>query len=317
MVTWILFGYRWIGLIINKLDDSMYVVDTLYGGRGIVASYFIDFGRGLVIVDVGYPNTYENLVKDVFSLNKDKDYVKIMVPTHVHLDHGGASGHLSEVFNDAKIYVHERGAKHIIDPSKLIKSVKSIFPEDKLRVMGLPKPVDEEKVIPVKGEESIPLDNDFELRIIYTPGHAPHHISVYEEKTKTIFTGDAVGILYPNFNMLIPTTPPPSFYPDLAIKSIERLMELDAERLMTPHFGVRNNVSEYLEATKEAIKEWVDAVKEKMESGDKGLLDVFKDMIAWVADKAGIKAEDVPENVIGSIYLNTMGIITYLEKKKR
>lgn len=304
-------------MLLDKVADSIYLVDTLYEGKGVVASYFIDYGGGLAIIDVGYPNTYENLVKDVYSLNKDNSYVKMLIPTHVHLDHGGASGHLSEVFTDAMVYAHEKGAKHIIDPSKLIKSVKSIFPEDKLRIMGLPKSVKEEKVISVKGEESIPLGKEFELRIIYTPGHAPHHISVYEEKTKTIFTGDAVGVLYPNFNTLIPTTPPPSFYPDLAIKSIDTLMELDAERLMTPHFGIRNNVKEYLEKTREAIKLWVDVIREKLGSGEKGIFDVFQEMIEWVAHKAGVKPENVPENVMGSIYISTMGIITYLKKEKR
>lgn len=296
-----------------KVADGVFLIDTLFMNmNGFVASYLIK-GSKAAIIDVGYPATYMNVVKGVKEALGDVKSVEYIIPTHVHLDHGGASGHLLREFPNSIVVTHKKGAKHIVDPTKLINSVKSIFPEDKLKYMGLPIPADADKVKGVEGvDDIIDIGNGIELRLIYTPGHAYHHISIFDERSGILFTGDAIAVKYPNFPIYIPTTPAPSFDPQLAIKSIEKLEELEPRLLMVPHFGPVENPEEYFEISKKKIVEWVNKVKEIVDSGDFSLDSVMDEMIKYVANQAGVPPENVPINVIGSIYISVFGLLHYL-----
>lgn len=300
---------------VEKLMGSVYLIDTLFAGmKGVVASYVIK-GEKAAIIDTGYPATHENVLNALSSIKIGREGVNFIIPTHIHLDHGGASGHLARELENATVIVHERGAKHLVDPTKLIASVKSIFPEDKLKYMGLPVPIPADKVRGVKGNEEIFDIGGIELRTIYTPGHAPHHMSIYVNDLELIFTGDAVVVKYPNFPVYIPTTPAPSFDPDLAIKSVEKLEKLEAKYLLIPHFGLVQNVDEHLQQTKIKIREWVEKVREITETGEWDLMNVLNEMINYVAEQANVDPRTVPENVKGSIYISVFGILHYLDKQ--
>ena len=297
----------------QKVHDRVFLIDTLYLFNGVVASYYI-IGEKFAIIDTGYAATYNNVVRAIAEINKGDKKLDYIIPTHIHMDHGGAIGHLAKQFNNAVVYAHERAVKHIINPSKLIQSVKSIFPEDKIKSMGLPIPVREDRVLSVKGEEEIlDLGNGVELRFIYTPGHAPHHISLYLTDEKIVFTGDAVAVKYPNFPVYIPTTPAPRFDPDLALKSIKKIKDLEPKKLFVPHFGPIDNVEEYLEKSEEKIREWLEIVKGYVKE-DLGLFDIIDKMIEHVALEAGVAKEKVPFNVKGSIYISVFGLLDYYSK---
>jgi len=299
----------------EKISDSIYLIDTLFAGiEKVVGSYLIVSDKA-TIIDTGYSATYKNVITAIKKAGVELSKIEYIMPTHIHLDHGGASGHLAKEIENSTVIVHERGAKHLVDPSKLIASVKSIFPEEKIKYMGLPIPIEKERVEGVPGNEEIYELGDIELRTIYTPGHAPHHMSIYINDTGYVFTGDVVAVRYPNFPVYIPTTPAPSFDPELAIKSVEKIESLEPKKLFTPHFGVVDNVQEHLDITKIKIREWVEKIEEITEEGDKGLYDVLNAMIEYVAKEARIPPDQVPENAKGSIYISVFGILHYLEKR--
>ena len=300
-----------------KVLNNIYLIDTLFvDTQYFVASYLI-WGEKAAIIDTGYPSTYMNVVNAVRKLENNFKELAYIIPTHVHLDHGGASGHLAREFPNATVVAQERGAKHLVDPTKLIKSAKSVFPEDRIKQMGLPIPIDADRVVGVKGDnDKIDLGNGVELELIYTPGHAFHHMSIYAPEQEVLFTGDAIAVRYPDFPVYIPTTPAPRFDPDLAIKSIEKLEALEPKMLLIPHFGVVKNPEEHFEMSKKKIREWVDVVSDLVEGEDTTLMDLLNKMIGYVAKEAGTSPEKVPFKVQGSIYISVFGLLNYLENKK-
>ncbi len=190
--------------LVSKVAENVYLIDTLGANFDkTVASYLVK-GSRIALIDVGYASSYINVIKGLQMLNIDLKDVNYIIPTHVHLDHAGAVGILAKYMRNAKIIAHERAVRHIIDPSKLIQSATSVYGEELMKIYGVPEPVEQDRVEAVKDELFLNLGNNIELRLIYTPGHAPHHISVIDETGKILFSGDALGIIYPHFPVLGP-----------------------------------------------------------------------------------------------------------------
>ncbi|MGQ4891298.1 MAG: MBL fold metallo-hydrolase [Candidatus Njordarchaeia archaeon] len=300
-----------------KVLDNLYLIDTLFVNTPyFVASYLI-WGEKAAIIDTGYPSTYMNVVNVVKKFESNFKELAYIIPTHVHLDHGGASGHLAREFPHATVIAHEKGAKHLVDPTKLIKSAKSVFPEEKIKKMGLPIPIDAERVVGVKGNnDKVDLGKGVELEFIYTPGHAFHHMSIFAPEQEVLFTGDAIAVKYPDFPVYIPTTPAPRFDPDLAIKSIEKLEKLDPKILLIPHFGIVKNPEEHFYMSKKKIREWVEVVGELVKNEDLSLMDVLNKMIEYVAKEAGTSPDKVPFKAQGSVYISVFGLLNYFENRQ-
>jgi glyoxylase-like metal-dependent hydrolase (beta-lactamase superfamily II) len=152
--------------------------------------------------------------------------------THIHLDHAGASGTLVQRFPELKVYVHERGAPHLIDPAKLLESAGRLYGDDMERLWGEVVPVPEENVVTLSGGESI--DG---LEVIYTPGHASHHVSYLDTTSGDAFVGDVGGVRIPPSGVVRMPTPPPDIDIELWDESLRRLEELAPRRLLLTHFG--------------------------------------------------------------------------------
>ena len=169
---------------------------------------------------------------------------RALLLTHIHLDHAGATGSLVERWPELEVYVHERGAPHLIDPSKLLASARRLYGEDMDRLWGDPAlvPVPERNLRVLDGGERV-LDGAYEVS--YTPGHASHHVSYLHESTA--FVGDVGGVRIRDEALTIPPTPPPDIDLDAWHDSIERIAAWRPARLAITHFGVYGDVGAQLE----------------------------------------------------------------------
>jgi glyoxylase-like metal-dependent hydrolase (beta-lactamase superfamily II) len=202
------------------------------------------FQTGDVIVDPGPESSLGNLLPQLES------EPKAILLTHIHLDHASATGALVRRWPHVEVWVHERGAPHLIDPSKLIASATRLYGEMMGVLWGEILPVPEENVRVLSGGESI---DDYE--IAYTPGHAWHHVSYLHRPSGTAFTGDVGGVRILGGPVLAPT-PPPDIDIDAWQRSIDVLEDWQPASLAVTHFGRYHDPEKQLATLRERLRSW-------------------------------------------------------------
>jgi glyoxylase-like metal-dependent hydrolase (beta-lactamase superfamily II) len=228
------------------------------GFKNLICSYVIK-GRKPFLVESGPANSIQNLLTALEQLDVKFDDVEFVAITHVHLDHGGGAGTLLKSLPNAKVIVHPRGMPHLIDPERLWPSSRKVlgFVSD---IFGKPEPVPKDRVIPVT-EGSFDLGGGAKLTVFETIGHASHNLSFQESFNGGVFPGDAAGTYLPEFDVVVPTTPPP-FYLDAALASLDKLISLKPTVLYFSHFGKALNAKQLLEDYKIQIQLWAEIAEE-------------------------------------------------------
>ena len=233
--------------MMNKLEviyvaKGIDVVDSGYYSKDFASIYLLSQNNKIAIIETGsnysVPVVKNALIQKGLSFS-DVSYV---IPTHVHLDHAGGAGELMRQCKNASLIVHPRGARHMIDPSKLVAGAMAVYGEEKFKeYYGEIIPIDANRVI--EAGDNFILDFDGrELRFIDTPGHARHHFCVWDKSTKSMFTGDTFGVSYRDLDCggeiyILPSTSPVQFDPEALVQSINRIMEFKPERVCLTHFS--------------------------------------------------------------------------------
>jgi glyoxylase-like metal-dependent hydrolase (beta-lactamase superfamily II) len=181
---------------------------------------------------------------------------KALLLTHIHLDHAGASGSLVRRWPDLEVYVHERGARHLVDPSRLIESARRLYGEEMQRLWGEMLPVPESQLRILTGGETL-LDGAFE--VAYTPGHASHHVSYLHDGTA--FVGDVGGVRITAETLTIPPTPPPDIDVEAWHQSIELITGWSPKRLAMTHFGASEDVEAQLDEVGRRLDAWAEVAR--------------------------------------------------------
>jgi glyoxylase-like metal-dependent hydrolase (beta-lactamase superfamily II) len=248
-------------MVSSRITGRAFMIDTVgMGNASTVAVYVVKGGRRTAVIDCGYASTYGNVMQGLRELGIEPSRVDYLIPTHLHLDHAGAAGHLLRYMPRARVIAHERAVPHLVDPTKLVESATSLFGEKLVQMYGKPLPIDKNKITAVGAESHVDLGGAT-LTTLYAPGHAPHQISVLFEEERLLFSADAVGMVFPSFPMLLPTTPPPSLDPVRLVQTLEMLRQTDPKMLLVPHYGVRKDVNLVIDRTKEKTEEWVKDVR--------------------------------------------------------
>jgi glyoxylase-like metal-dependent hydrolase (beta-lactamase superfamily II) len=185
---------------------------------------------------------------------------RALLLTHIHLDHAGASGSLVQRWPDLEVYVHERGAPHMIDPSRLVKSASRLYGGDMARLWGEMLPVPERNLTLLSGGERL-LGGAYE--VAHTPGHAPHHVAYRHEETA--FVGDAGGVRITGYTMTIPPTPPPDIDVEAWHESMARILAWRPQRLAITHFGASDDVEGQLRELATRLDDWAALAREESE----------------------------------------------------
>jgi len=236
------------------------------GEEEIVGSYVIAGKDELAVIDPGPASTADALLSGLREAGFDPDKVTHLLLTHIHLDHAGGVGKLLPYMPKAKVYVHGKGAPHIIDPTKFLASATRIYGERMHALWGDVLPVPEERVDVLQDGDILNVANR-RLEVHYAPGHAIHHIVFYDVHTGELFAGDAAGVRLQGIDYVRPPTPPPDLDLEVWSQTIDKLKQLRPDVLYLAHFGPANMPIKHLERLREKLFSWGDFVLGAMRDG--------------------------------------------------
>jgi len=234
--------------MINMLDLGWGItqLDTAFQRPNMAACYIMQDGADVAIIETGTKDTVPLIFECLQQLGLKPEQVKYIIPTHVHLDHAGGVGLLMQQLPSATLVVHEKGARHMIDPSKLQAGATAVYGEAEFsKTYGDLLPVAKERVISPKDNEQLTLGQRT-LTFLDSPGHARHHFCVFDEVSKGFFSGDTFGLAYQeltneNGAFLFVTTTPVQFDPEALKNSINKLMAVNPQRMFLTHYGMLEN----------------------------------------------------------------------------
>lgn len=225
-------------------------IDTMLAGvPGMTGAHLI-LAEQPALIDCGTQTSADTVRDALTAAGLGPDDLAWLVLTHVHLDHCGAAGDLARAFPSATVVVHPRGARHLVDPSRLVAGTHALFGRLSPAIGGL-EPIDAQRVLEAEDGQRIPLGGGRGLRVVWAPGHARHHMAVLEEAEGILFAGDAVGVQMGG-GELYPTIPPPEFDVDAGLATLDVLEALDARRMYVSHFGPVEDVGESIDLGRRA-----------------------------------------------------------------
>jgi len=295
---------------------GVFALDTMmHGLQGITAVYYLPGPDRSALVEAGPGSSVQHTMKALEDL--EVDHLDFIILTHIHLDHAGAIGHLSERFPSAIVMVREEGAPHLIDPSRLWASAARLYP-DMEKIWGEMRPVPKDRIRAISADEPVAdLGGGRRIDAIYTPGHARHHMSLLDRQSGDLFAGDAIGVRLQDAGVIRPATPPPEFDLEAAVESIERMRAFRASRVLPTHFGPAPDVNAALDEAILRLNQWVAAAEPVVSSGG-DTNDVAKEFRSRREDFYPDLTPEVTARLEGttSYDLNAAGIVRYLTKKK-
>ncbi len=302
---------------VRSIASGIKVIDSGYFSNDFAAIYIIKQNNKAAIIETGTTFSVSNVQK---ALEKDGLSfldVAYIIPTHVHLDHAGGAGELMKQCPNANLIVHPRGARHMIDPTKLIAGAIAVYGEQKFKTLY-------GEIIPIEASRVIEANDDFildfdgrELKFIDTPGHAKHHFCIWDIQTESMFTGDTFGISYRDLDhndevYIFPSTSPVQFDPEELIKSIHKIMEYNPQRVCLTHFAAIRPTHKVVEQLIDGIH-FVSNLAKKYATEDDAKLLIHNDMMSYFLKgfkKIGDKDLDFcRERLELDVKINTLGLI--------
>ena len=298
------------------MADGFELIDTkMHGFPGVTGTFLIK-GTKTALVETGPKNRAETVLEGLSAAGVEQ--LDVIAVTHIHLDHAGAAGTLAAHFPDAKVFVHEVGAPHLVDPSKLWSSASRIYGDQMETLWGGIDPSSEDRITVLNDGDKIDL-GDRSLQAIETPGHAYHHHAFLDDHSGTVFTGDALGVRLSDVGGVRPATPPPEFHLEKTIASIERIASLEPTQLCLTHFGPPDApVSEVCDEAVAALNRWAEWIRGARNT-TKDLNEVA-DIVSAEARK-DLEGRLVPEQIqrleqTTSYRMNAMGYMRYFDKNE-
>ena len=256
---------------------SISVLDVNWAGRprSIAATLLESDGRH-ALLDPGPASTLENLRGQLASRGLSITDLHAVFLTHIHLDHAGATGTLVRENPHLRVYVHRRGAAHLIDPAKLLASAGRLWGPDLPRLFGDTLPVPEKNIHVLDGGETVSL-GAHKIDVLYTPGHASHHVTYFDPQEGIAFAGDTAGIRIENGPYIMPATPPPDIDLSLWDDSFEAILSRRPVKLLLTHFGLAENPAEHLGTFRERLHHWAGITEKILRSApdDSAALESF------------------------------------------
>ena len=213
-------------------------IDTLLGGwEKVTAGYLVE-GAAPVLVETGSQSSVPVLLRALAEHGVAAGDLAGIALTHIHLDHAGGTGDVARAFPKATVYVHPKGARHLVDPSRLVASAATVYGEALDSVYGRLEPTGPERVKALDDGDVIELGGGHVLTAVHSPGHAKHHLALHDSATGVLFVGDAVGVRLPGAGALRPATPPADFDLVQAVDSLGRFAARSPSALALAHYGL-------------------------------------------------------------------------------
>src|ERR1700737_204670 len=246
--------------------ESTTVLDLNWMGRPrSIGAVLLESGGHYAILDPGPASTLETLRTELLSRGLSVSDLETILLTHIHLDHAGATGTLLRENPNLRVFVHSKGAAHLADPSKLLASAGRLWGHDLHRLFGETLPVPQQNIHILERAETVSVGTR-KLDVIYTPGHASHHVTYFDKREGVAFAGDTAGIRIANGPYIMPATPPPDI--DLAVweQSFAAILKRQPSKLFVTHFGYAENPEKHIADFRERLHLWADITEKALQS---------------------------------------------------
>ncbi len=313
----------------QDLGNGVFCIDAGLYRHSQVACYLVTQADQAVLIDTGTSHTLPQIEALLTTLDIPEENLKYIMPTHVHLDHAGGAGTLMERFNNARLVIHPKGARHMIDPAKLTAGAIAVYGEEEfLRHFGDLLPVPEERITLATDGLELELAGR-RFTILDTPGHANHHYCVFDHGTRSFFSGDTFGLSYREFDVdgqpfLFAPTTPVAFEPEKWAKSLDRLMGYQPRGMYLTHYGRVGDPERLVSEIKGNIRDLAEAalLHEAEEPGSHREARIKADIEERLLDEirvhgCALERERQLSLLAMDIHLNAQGLEIWLVRRSR
>jgi len=251
----------------RRIAPGVLEIDTLLGGwERVTAGYLIE-GPAPVLVETGSQSSVPVLLAALAQIGVGPAELAGVAVTHIHLDHAGGVGNVAAAFPSATIYVHEKGARHLADPTRLIDSAARVYGPLLDSLYGRLDPTPPERLHVLEDGEEIVVGPDRVLVAVDSPGHAKHHVGLHDSLSGVLFAGDAVGVKLPDGGVLRPSTPPPDFDLDQALASLGKFAARRPSGIALAHYGLLPDPDDLLAEADQTLRQWAETAERAFAEG--------------------------------------------------
>jgi len=304
--------------VATRIGPGVLEIDTLLGGwTRMTAGYLIE-GPSPTLVETGSQSSVPTLLAALAELGVGAGDLANVVVTHIHLDHAGGVGDVARAFPNATVHVHEKGARHLVDPERLVRSAGMVYGHLLDDLYGRLDPTPPDRVHVLADGEEIVVGPGSSLVTVLSPGHAKHHLGLHhvgDAASGILFAGDAVGVRLPDGGVLRPATPPPDFDLELALQSLGRFRARRPTGLALAHYGLISQPIELLEEAEGTLREWAAVAEDAWRDGRdiaSALAERFSGALAGIPEEHRQKLE-----TLNGIHSNAAGFRRWLEQREK
>jgi len=253
---------------ITAVRPGLHCIDLQFQGEpGVIAAYVLESDGEYALIETGPSSTLPALLDGLTAIGVPMEAISKLLITHVHLDHAGAAGTLIRRYPHLRLYVHEVGAPHMIDPTKLVSSATRIYGDRMAPLWGDFEPVPPDRLTALTVESTVSVGL-VTLEALYTPGHASHHVVYHNRERGEVFSGDVAAVRLQSFDYVRPPTPPPDIDLSAWVHSLDRLRELHADTLLLTHFGAFSDTADHLAETERQLYAWAAIIEGELRAGE-------------------------------------------------
>lgn len=305
-----------------QIAKDIYVIDSQDGGQLERTSIYVIKREKVAIIDTCTSKSVPAILAGLEALHIAPEAVDYVILTHVHLDHAGGAGLLLQSLPNAHVYVHPKGARHIIDPTRLIESARSVYGEKFDDFFDPIVPIPEHRVTLAEHKTRIPF-GEAALVLYDTPGHARHHISIYDEVTNSMFIGDTAGVQFPaitrtGYELVLPSTSPNQYNPEDMEQSMQFYESLALQAVFLGHYAAAPSPQQAFSQVRYWTPIWLALAEEAMQEEEAVRVDKLSHAILRVleedAEKQGYTG-DLKQYVWDDVVVSSQGLIDYYQKK--
>jgi glyoxylase-like metal-dependent hydrolase (beta-lactamase superfamily II) len=289
-------------------------IDTLLGGWSRITAGYLVEGPAPVLVETGSQSSVPALLRALQDHGVAPGDLAGVAVTHIHLDHAGGVGDVARAFPNATVYVHEKGARHLADPARLIDSAATVYGDLLDSLYGRLDPTPPERLHVLADGETVDVGGGRTLTTVDSPGHAKHHLALHDSESGILFAGDAVGVRLPDVGVLRPATPPADFDLDQALHSLQRFKERRPAGVALAHYGLLPDPVGMLDEAEETLRRWAETAERAWQAGE--------DIAAALTREVAKPAEGLPEEAqarmetLNGVHSNAAGLRLWLERTR-
>lgn len=297
------------------------LIDCHYIQKETAGVYLIKDKTSAALIETNTPACLPYVLEEMKKQNISAEQIKYIFVTHIHLDHSGGAPCFLEEFPNAKVVAHPMGVRYLKDPTRIIKGARAVYGDELYdKLYGDIPGISEEKIIAAEDYQEFTLDTD-RLIALHTPGHASHHIAIHHPATRGVFSGDVFGVCYPGMNkneksVLLATTTPTEFNPNLAFESIDKIVSTSCDKIYLTHFGIWEDVSLGASMLKENLEFLNSAMRKAMKMEPEKIYSFLRDEIQKYFDsKIGTSLKKDEKSFLKlDLDLNAQGAAYYVKK---